>query len=88
MQSPGVGKGRAWRLCCAPQMEVQMLPRACVEGAQLGEGTPAPTPASDQAPVSVCCIRSSALAAVGKAFGCFVLCVRGTIQQVPVRGLD
>lgn len=51
-------------------------------------GTPAPTPASDQAPVSVCCIRSSALAAVGKAFGCFVLCVRGTIQQVPVRGLD
>lgn len=40
MQSLGVGKGREWWLCCASQMEVQMLPRASVEGAQLGDGYP------------------------------------------------
>lgn len=69
-----------WRCRCCPE--------PVWRGHSWVMGTPAPTPASDQAPVSVCCIKSSALAAVGKAFGCFVLCVRGTIQQVPVRGLD
>lgn len=39
-QSPGVGKGREQRLCCAPQMEAQIFPRAFVEGAQLGDGYP------------------------------------------------
>lgn len=67
MQSLGVGKGREWWLCCAPQMEVQALPRASVEGHSWVMDTPAATPASDQGPCVCllhqglclcCCVQS------------------------------
>jgi len=46
-----------------------------------------PPLASDQG-CCVCCLQHSAFAVGCRAFGCFTLYFRGTIQQVPVGGWD
>lgn len=83
-----MGKAKERRLCCGPQLEVQISPQSLCGENMVGWWIP-PHPAlpSDQGSC-VCCIKQSAFAAACKVFACFMLYFRATIQQVPVGGWD
>lgn len=65
-----------------------MSPRGSLEGAQLGDGYPCAHSSLRSGLLCLSAASNTLPLLVCKAFGCFMFSFRGTIQQVPVRGLD